>query len=149
MTQIQNLHNREHVSRIFNRAAHIQALGIELSNLGAGWCETHLVVEPRHLQQTDVVHAGVQATIADHTAGAAGSTLLDPDEYVLTVEFKVNFLRAARADELRCRADVLKPGRMLSVVESKVYAQHDGTEKLVATATVTLAVMKKKDGSML
>ncbi len=58
------------------------------------------------------VHAGVQATIADHTAGGAATTLIDKGQFVLTVEFKINLLRVTRGDSLLCRAQVLKPEKV-------------------------------------
>ena len=130
---------REHVRAIFDRAPFIGDLGLVLSGVGPGWCETFLEVKPKHLQQDDYVHAGVQATVADHTAGGAGGTLVRANEMVLTAEFKINLLRPALGDRLRCRATVLKPGKTLIVVESEVFAIRDGKEKLVAKATVTLA----------
>ena len=141
--RIQNPDYRAAVADIFERAGHVQALGIRLTDLGPGWCETHLDVTPQHLQQTGVVHAGVMATLADHTAGAAGSTLVAPDEYLLSVEFKINLLRAARTERLWCRAQVLKPGRMITVAESEVFAATEAATRLVAKATVTLAVLKR------
>ena len=65
------------------------------------------------------------------------------NEMVLTAEFKINLLRPALGDRLRCRATVLKAGRTLIVAESEVYAVRDGKEKLVAKATVTLAPVEK------
>ena len=143
--QINDPNYRETVADIFRRAAHVQALGIELKDLGPGWCETHLDVKPRHLQQTGVVHAGVLATLADHSAGAAGSTVLAPDQYLLTVEFKINLLRAATAPRLWCRAQVLKPGRRITVAESEVFAAMETETRLVAKATVTMAVLARED----
>jgi len=61
-------------------------------------------------------------------SGAAG-TLVRSNEMVLTAEFKINLLRPALGDRLRCRATVLKPGRTLIVAESEVYAVRDGKEK--------------------
>ena len=139
---VKNPDYREVVRRIFESAGHVQALGIQLTDVGPGWCETHLDVAPHHLQQTDIVHAGVLATLADHTAGAAGTTLLAPDEYVLTVEFKINLLRAARTNKLWCRGQVIKAGRMITVAESEVFAASGVATKLVAKASVTLAVLK-------
>ncbi|RJP25838.1 MAG: PaaI family thioesterase [Deltaproteobacteria bacterium] len=52
---------------------------------------------------------------------------------------RINLLRPALGDRLRCRATVLKPGKTLIVVESEVHSVRDGKEKLVAKATVTLA----------
>jgi uncharacterized protein (TIGR00369 family) len=125
---------------IFRRAAFIDNLGIRLKDLGEGWCESVLTIMPGHLQQDGFVHAGVQATMADHTAGGAAGTLAAEGELVLTVEFKINFLRPARGEHLRCRAVVLRRGRTLHVAESEVYVQRDGNEKLVAKAMVTLAL---------
>jgi len=128
------------VARIFDASTFTRDLGVELAGCGPGWCETTMAVSPRHLQQDGVVHAGVQATMADHTAGAAAGTLMPAGRIVLTIEFKVNLLRPASGDRLRCRADVLRPGKTVSVVESSVWARRDGEERLVAKATVTLAV---------
>lgn len=126
---------------IFSRSAFVGDLGIRLKDLGTGWCESVLEVAPKHQQQDGYVHAGVQATIADHTAGGAAGTLAAEDDLVLSVEFKINFLRPALGERLRCRATVLRKGRTLIVAESEVFAEHDGSRKLVSKATVTLALV--------
>lgn len=132
------------VNAIFQRAAFIKQLGIVLDGYGEGWCETRLpVIESQHLQQDDFVHAGVVATLADHTAGASTYATVKEDEFVLTVEYKVNFLRPAVGDSLRCRAEVLRSGRTLIVSESEVYACQGESEKLVAKSMMTLAVMQR------
>lgn len=130
---------REHVRAIFERAAFIADLGLVLSDMGPGWCESALAVAPKHLQQDGYVHAGVQATAADHTAGCAAATVARPGDLVLSVEFKINLLRPAVGDRLRCRATVLRQGRTITVAESEVFAANGADEKLVAKATVTLA----------
>ena len=130
---------KAHVARLFEQAAFIAAVGIRLNDIGPGRCETILPVEAKHLQQDTFVHAGVQATMADHTAGAAAKTLMGDDEIVLTVEFKINLLRPAPGDCLRCRAPVLKPGRRLTIAESGAYAPDGAAAPRVAKATVTLA----------
>lgn len=148
MMKTRNPHYREHVRAIFDMAPFVTDLGLVLSDLGPGWCESVLTVAPRHLQQDGYVHAGVQATIADHTAGGAAGTLVRSSEIVLTAEFKINLLRPALGDRLRCRASVLKSGKTLIVAESEVYAARDGKERLVAKATVTLAPVEKgKEGA--
>jgi uncharacterized protein (TIGR00369 family) len=141
MPEPRNPVDRTAVEQLFAEAPFIRSLGIELVDLGAGWCETRLDLAERHLQQHGFVHAGVQATIADHTAGAAASTLIAAGHQVLSVEFKLNLLRPARGEALRCRAAVLKGGRLLSVVESEVRAVAGAQETLVAKATVTLATV--------
>ena len=128
----------------FRDAPFIAHLGLELEALGSGWCEARLEVQPWHLQQNRVVHAGVLATLADHCAGAAATTLLAAGEFVVTAEYKINLLRGARGQRLHCRAEVLKPGQSLSVVESSVYAERDGKRELVAKLNATMAVVRPR-----
>ena len=132
---------REELEQIFNSAPFVANLGIRLVSLGSGTCETKLDVEPRHLQQDGFVHAGVQATMADHTAGGAAATMIEPDHIILTAEFKINLLRAAKGDQLTCRSKVLKPGSRLIIVESEVQCENEGTSKLVSKTTVSIAVI--------
>ncbi len=132
---------REELEQIFNAAPFVANLGIRLVSLGSGTCETELDVEPRHLQQDGFVHAGAQATMADHTAGGAAATLIERDHIILTAEFKINLLRAAKGDRLTCRSTVLKPGSRLIIVESEVKCEDEGTSKLVSKTTVSIAVI--------
>jgi uncharacterized protein (TIGR00369 family) len=130
------------IERGFRDAPFIAHLGIELEALGDGWCEAGLKLQGWHLQQTSVAHAGVVATLADHCAGAAASTQLAEDEHVVSVEYKINLLRGAKGERLHCRAEVLKRGRTLTVVESQVYAVSGGKRELVAKLNATMAVLR-------
>jgi len=132
----------QEVDRIFNSAPFVAKLGIRLVKLDSGACDTALDVEEWHLQQDGFVHAGVQATLADHTAGAAAATLLDPGLIVLTLEFKINLLRPARGHRLGCQARVLKPGSRIIVVESEVFCENHDTRRLVSKATASMAVIE-------
>jgi uncharacterized protein (TIGR00369 family) len=132
----------DEIQRIFRAARFISDLGIKLESVGDGECATTLDVENRHLQQDGYVHSGVQATIADHTAGVAAATVLRDRRAVLSVEFKLNLLRAAKGEQLICRAEVLKPGRQFSVVESEVFCVSDGEERLVSKMTATMAYVE-------
>jgi uncharacterized protein (TIGR00369 family) len=132
------------VEQGFRNAPFVAHLGIELEALGPGWCEARLDVQPWHLQQTGVVHAGVVSTLADHCAGAAATTQLAPGEFVVTAEYKINLLRGARGERLHCRAEVLKPGQTLAVVEAQVYAAHAGQRELVAKLNATMAILRPR-----
>ncbi len=134
---------REELERIFSAAPFVASLGIRLVSLGPGECETRLEIGPSHLQQDGFVHAGVQATMADHTAGGAAATLTGPGEIVLTAEFKINLLRAARGRTLRCRSKVLKPGSRLTVVESEVFCETEEDRVLVSKTTASIAVVQR------
>ncbi len=140
--QPQDPNYRQRVEQIFEQAPFINDLGIKVVEIGPGWCETTVEILPKHLQQDNFIHAGVQATMADHTSGAAAATMMKTTEIVLTVEFKINLLRPAIGQALRCRGQVLRAGRTLIVSESEVFAIDGGQEKLCAKATVTLALVE-------
>ncbi len=131
----------QRVRDLFPAAAFVADVGITLEDLGGGWVTSVLDVGPRHGQAQGVIHAGVQVTMADHTAGGAATTLLPLDKVVLTVELKINMLRPATGDRLRCVSSVLKPGRSLSIVESEVFFFDRGKPKLAAKAMLTMAVI--------
>jgi len=133
--RVKNLAFADRVRQICDGAPFIVHLGMELLSIEPGVCESALTPRAEHLQQDGVVHAGVISTIADHTAGAAAGTLIEAAQIVLTSEFKLHLLRPARG-RLTCRAAVLKPGRMFSIVESEVSAGGVLVAKFIGTLAI-------------
>lgn len=132
---------RNRVRHIMRAAPFIEHLGIEFDDVGPGWCRAGLLLEPRHRQQDGYVHAGVQATLADHVAGCAAFSLIPADRIILTVEFKINLLRPASGERLLCHAEVVRPGRRLAVVEASVLTlAADGSDTLCAKTLSTMAI---------
>ena len=127
----------ENVESIFYQANFIRDLNIRLDRVSEGACETSLVVQERLRQQHGFIHGGVIATMADHTAGGAARSV-SGDKDVLTVEFKITYLRPAIGDRLRCVATVLRGGKTVIVAEALVYATNGGKETLVAKLIETL-----------
>jgi uncharacterized protein (TIGR00369 family) len=136
--------NRRLVEQIFQSAKFIESLGIELTDVGVGWCETKLKAAPRLQQQHGFLHAGVLMTIADHTCGGAAASTMPEGKDVITVENKVSFLRPASGAVLYCRAEVLRTGKSLVFVEAEVSAERDDGRVMVAKASSTLAVIPLK-----
>ncbi len=119
--------------------------GFEVERVEDGVFETRLAVRPDHRQQDGYVHAGVMATMADHTAGYAAYTTVSQAFRILTVEFKINYLKPAAGEGIVCRAKVLKGGRKIIVAESEVAAVSGGRERLVAKAMVTLIAVPARE----
>lgn len=128
--------------KLFEDANFIKDLGIKVVNIDKGLCETVLDILDKHRQQHNFIHAGVIATLADHTAGAAGTTLISENEEILTIEFKINFIRPAKGEKLRCISKIIKSGKLITVAESEVYSIDNDKEKLVSKAIVTLTPVK-------
>lgn len=115
--------------------------GMRPVSMEPGRFVTRIRLEDHHRQQDDFVHAGVIATMADHTAGYASYSLIPKSRRILTVEYKINFITPAVGEFLECRAVVIKPGKSLLVAESEVYAVRDVEETLVAKALLTMAAV--------
>lgn len=124
------------VEAVFSLAPFIREVGYRLVDAGSGWVETRLTLEPRHLQQHGYVHAGVVTTMADHTAGGAASTVVQPGQSVLTSDLSIQLLRPGKGAELRCRGEVVKPGRTLVFTQADVWADEIHVARLHATMAV-------------
>jgi uncharacterized protein (TIGR00369 family) len=127
----------DEVKGIFDRASFIQHMGIKLKEVSEGACKLEMKTRKEHMQQHGFVHAGVLATFADHGAGGAARSAVAEGKDVITVEFKVNFLRPAPAGNLTCDARVLRAGKTVVVAEAEVYSG----ETMVTKLTSTLAVI--------
>jgi uncharacterized protein (TIGR00369 family) len=85
-------------------------------------------------------HAGVLTTLADNACGFAALTHLPSHQTVLSVEFKMNFLRPANVPHLVAVGQVLKAGKTLIVCEGYVYGPERHTLLAKMTATMMGAV---------
>ncbi|MFO7783395.1 MAG: PaaI family thioesterase [Thermodesulfobacteriota bacterium] len=108
-----------------------------------GFFEALVTIGEEHRQQDGFIHAGVMATMADHTAGYACFTTVPEEFQILTVEFKINFLRPAWGDTLVCRSRVIRRGTSVLVAESEVFDQREGQDVLAAKALITLAAVHR------
>jgi uncharacterized protein (TIGR00369 family) len=118
-------------------------VGYQAFHYEKGCLESRLAVLPRHRQQDQYIHAGVLATMADHTAGYAAFSLVSEDYRILTVEFKINFLNPAYGQGLICRSRILRQGGQVLVGESEVFDRRGEEEVLAAKALVTLMAVHR------
>lgn len=111
--------------------------GFEVTRVEFGTFETRLEIHDEHRQQDGFVHAGVIATMADHTAGYASFTTVSKNFRILTVEFKINYFKPAIGPIINCRSKVINNGKQIKVVESEVFSISDEVEKLVSKSMFT------------
>jgi uncharacterized protein (TIGR00369 family) len=135
----------------------ISFCGIEAGEVLPGRFCSFVNIKEHHRQQDGFIHAGVLAAMADHTAGYAAFTLVPPGIQILTIEFKINFLRPAFGNRLECRSRIIRNGRQIIVGQSEVFdilspnaagpgSQNPGpaqNERQVALATVTMTGVAK------
>jgi uncharacterized protein (TIGR00369 family) len=115
----------------------------EAEDVRRGSFKSKVKIEDQHRQQDGFIHAGVMATMADHTAGYAAFTTVGEEFQILTIEFKVNFLKPAYGEALVCRSKVIRGGSTIIVSESEVFDIRKGEEILSAKAMVTLMAVHR------
>ncbi|MDZ7590910.1 MAG: PaaI family thioesterase [Rubrivivax sp.] len=135
----------ESLRAFFRSSPFMVDLGVEPTAVSAGRITTQLPLARRHMQHTGQAHAGVMATLADHSMGAAAQTLAPAGHWALTAELKTSALRPGRGERLVCEATVLKAGRRLSFTEAEVYAEQGGVRTLVMKASATMAIVAAAD----
>lgn len=137
-------HDRIHAS--FARQGLMKTLGATLARVGLGAVEIVLTPSPAVSQQHGFVHAGAITSIADSAAGYAALSLMPPGAGVLSVEFKINLVAPARGDRIRAKGRVIKAGRTITLAQTDVFAETEGSQKLVAVLTATMMTVEGRDG---
>jgi len=125
---------------VFAASPFVADIGIVPVAFEDGKVITELALTERHTQHTGVVHAGVMATMADHSMGAAAQAAAPDGCWIVTAELKTSLLRATKGERLVCEAQVLKPGRAVTFTEACVWADSGGERTLVMKASATMAV---------
>jgi acyl-CoA thioesterase len=119
----------------YQSSAFTNLLGCELLSLGDGSAELRLGMREELRNRGGKLHGGAIFTLVDVAMGLACSASHGFDQHSVTLECKINYLRAVGEGEVLCRARVLHSGRRTLMVEAEVLQG----DKLVAKATGTFA----------
>jgi acyl-CoA thioesterase len=76
--------------------------------------------------------------MVDYSMGAATASTLAPNQTCATVEIKMSYLSSVRGGTVRAETEVVKRGRQIVFLESKV---RDDAGRLIATATGSFIVI--------
>lgn len=136
----------ERVRSSFARQQVMRTLGVEIVRLDPGEIELAMPYNSAYTQQHGFMHAGIITTALDSSCGYAAFSLMPADAAVLTVEFKTNLIAPAKGESFSFRAQVIKPGRTLTVCDARAFAKDNGEERLVATMTGTLMAVYQREG---
>ena len=127
----------------FYQQGFMQTLGAKLISIEKGLVKLECDYSEKLTQQHGYFHAGVLTSLADVACGYAAHSMMPEGSDVLSVEFKTNFIRAAKANKIIATGKVIKSGRTLTFCEAKVT---DGEEnKLFATMYATMMCLKPKN----
>lgn len=127
------------VQRSLDRQGMMRHLGVRLLRVEPGLVELALPYSDRVTQQQDGFHGGAMGALADIAGGYAGLTVAAEGMEVTTAEYKINFLAAFQAGELRAIGRVIKGGKRLIVTAAEVlHVADDGKQSPCAVMQQTL-----------
>lgn len=119
------------------QSAFSQLLGCRLQRLEEGVAEVALALEPHLRNRGGFLHGGAIFSLVDIAMGLACSSCHGFDRRSVTLECKINYVRAVSEGEVLCIARVLHAGRRTLVLDADVFQG----DKLVAKAQGTFAAL--------
>lgn len=129
------------INNSFSKQGFLTLIGAELDHVEDG----KVIVSCRHkdtlTQQHGLLHGGVIASLADVACGYAALTTMPEDHEVLSVEFKINFVRPASSSKLLATGQVMKTGRTLIIAEATV--TDEGDASIIAKMLATMIAVTK------
>ena len=99
-----------------------------------------LEVAPELLNPHGVLHGGAVYVMVDYSMGGATMSALPAGDICATIEIKISYLASVRGGTLTCVTNIIKQGRAVVFLESKVT---DDSRKIIATATGSFAVIHR------
>lgn len=130
---------KQRIAASFAAQGLMATLGAQLTAVEDGEVRIALPFS-RHLsQQQGFHHAGATTTILDNACGYAALTRAPAGSEVVTVEFKVNFVRPAIGERFVAIGRVQNAGRSLAVCSGEVLAFTGDASKVVALMQATVA----------
>ena len=130
---------KEHV----NSCAYYQLLQLEVTELAHGYARFRMPAAENLLQFQGMVHGGAIYSLADSAVAIALLTTCQPEEQVVTIEGKINYVAPVRAGgEVTAEARLVHRGRQTALGDVEVKGD-DG--RLVAKGLITYMVVRKRE----
>jgi uncharacterized protein (TIGR00369 family) len=130
------------VRRRFAQQPYNLSIGAQVDDVQPGRVAVIVPARPDLLQHNGYFHGGLIAGLADIAGGFAGWSLVEPDQGMLTIEYKLNIVAPGMGDQLRAVGEVVSRGRSIIVTRIDVFGMRDTETVLCATSLQTLKVMK-------
>lgn len=104
----------------FGRQGLMGTIGAWLVEVKPGRVVIEVPYSQRISQQHGLFHGAVVGAIGDSAGGYAALTLMPAGSEVLTVEYKINFMRPAQGVLLRAEGLVVRSGRTIATTRMEV-----------------------------
>ena len=129
---------QDQISASFAAQGLMVTLGARLVRVVRGEVQIALIPRPELSQQHGYIHAGALTSVLDSACGYAALTVAPAGLDVLTVEFKINFVRPAVADRFVATGKVVKAGKTLTVCQGEVIGESGSRQDAIAVMQATI-----------
>lgn len=129
----------EQVKDLVNRSFYYQLLGMEVVTMKKGESTLRMPFKRELTHPYGMIHGGAIASLADSAVAMALVTVVDPNDRITTIEFKVNFLAPVSEGKLTAQAKILHKGGKTAVGDVEVLNEKGD---LVAKVIATYSIMK-------
>jgi uncharacterized protein (TIGR00369 family) len=115
-------------------------LGFTISEIGAGTAVFQVTPDESTYNPLGMVHGGLLCTLLDSAAGCALHTTLEAGVGFSSIEIKVNFLKAVRANSgvIEARGRVVRAGRRIGFAAAEAYVG----DEIVGSASTSLLITR-------
>jgi uncharacterized protein (TIGR00369 family) len=129
------------MSRMPDVAPFWSLLGMELVDVKKGWAKIRLPFDRKITNANGVAHGAAIFAPADSAVGLALIGLVDKDEYISTIEMKINYLKPFDSGEIFIEGKIIHKGANTAIGDAEV---KDAQGNLIAKSLATYIIIKKK-----
>ncbi len=138
----------ETIAQSFARQGVMALIGARLGTVEPGHVTISVPFSPAVGQQQGLFHGGIIGAIGDSAGGYAALTLMPAGSEVVTVEYKINFVRPAAGRLLVADGRVLRAGKSVTVGRIDVEVEDEaGARTLVAAIQATFMRVARTSAS--
>ena len=127
----------DRVAAAFREESAASHWGGELTSVSPGVAEIALSFRNVSTGGPSMLHRSIVAALLDDACVLAALSLSSVGDLVTTAEYKLNFLAPANGGQVTARAQVLRPGRSITVCRADALAEGELIARMLATLAVS------------
>jgi acyl-CoA thioesterase len=135
-----NLDKEKLVTAAVNGSPYYKHVNMKVTEFTDTGSTMEMEIMPEHINVWGSIHGGALAGLVDSSCGTAIGPALGPDESVVTLDLKVQFLKGVKKGKLIAYGRVVHRSRRFVHTESEVF--DDAGEMVARGATIHAVIVR-------